>query len=109
LVPSTVKLLHREKENSMGIKRVAGLVWNRLNPHWFFLFTVEELYAHVEESCACADKHCQKASRYQRVSELQKRVSEPEAWTRTFWGIPNGPVRPGFGDDGLFWACYIMF
>jgi hypothetical protein len=26
LVPSTVKLLHREKENSMGIKRVAGLV-----------------------------------------------------------------------------------
>jgi 2-keto-3-deoxy-L-rhamnonate aldolase RhmA len=23
--------------------------------------------------------HCQKASRYQRVSELQKRVSEPEA------------------------------
>jgi hypothetical protein len=25
LVPSTVKLLHREKEKPMGIKRVAGL------------------------------------------------------------------------------------
>jgi hypothetical protein len=25
LVPSTVKLLHREKEKLMGIKRVAGL------------------------------------------------------------------------------------
>ena len=32
LVPSTVKLLHREKEKdkSMEIKRVAGLAWNRL-------------------------------------------------------------------------------
>jgi hypothetical protein len=26
-----------------------------------------------------ANTHCQKASRYQRVSELQKRVFEPEA------------------------------
>ena len=46
--------------------------------------------------------HCQKASRYQRVSELQKRVSEPEAWTRTFWGIPNGLVRP------LFWRRWLV-
>jgi hypothetical protein len=30
LVPSTVKLLHREKEKSMGIKRVAGWAWHRL-------------------------------------------------------------------------------